>query len=502
MTTNRIYAGIAAATATIALAGGAFLAAGGNDDASGATAPQPATTAQSITALARDTSNNPLSGVAVRLVDSSNATVASGTTTSTGQVSLSFTPSAGTYLVIADEPAGYLSRDDKDGGASSVTGPNCSNVYLCISLTATDMIDAAGNTSVSVELTHVRPEQVAELDDLWFEMTPPAAIVEEETSIAVGEVTPDVLIGDPSDELIGELDDDAAGSLDDSMLDDIEDVAIPAPGLQQICANVQHQPVVEQNAASGIWVRGEVYGLDGGWIWVEGPTINGGEPLQIPLTNGAFDAPLGINQFGDHELDRFELSSDDPTIDPVDLLPTLEMGPGNTFPVGPDEGSVFDTECFEFEPPVDTDSNQADPFEDTNTEDTSTEDANAQEVSIEEATTTVDAFLDGFVEAHRNTDSSSLYGTLHPSVPLAFGEDVCAEYVTRTTGSIADASTTSVGLPAVLEMNTPGGTITFPEAIPFTVDFTLVDGSTITNDAHLAFHDGEPAWLTMCGVEN
>lgn len=522
MNTNRIYAGVAAATAAIALAGGVFLATNGTDDGDAATAPQPVATAQSITALARDTSSNPLSGVAVRVVDSTNATVASGTTDSTGQVALEFTPSAGTYLVVADEPVGYRARDDKDGGASSVTDPNCSNVYLCISLTATDVTDAAGNTSVTVELTHVRPEQVAELDDLWFEMTPPATDVEEETSVAVDD-SDDSLIGEPDapaddgddslgdgllDELLDDVRDDAVeGALDgppatdDPLLGGTEDEVVPQPGLRQICPSVEHQPVSDQNAASGIWVRGEVYGLDGGWIWVEGPTINNGQPVQIPIDGGAFDAPLGINRFGDHELERFELGSDDPLIDPVDLLPTLGNGPGTTFPVGADEGALFDTECFDFDAPLAAPAD-ADESADENTDDASIQEATIQEATIREAKTTVDEFLDGFVEDHRTDDSAGLLATLHPSVSLAYGDDVCTEYVTRTTGSIVGSDTTTVGLPSTLEMNTPSGPITFPGAIPFTVDFTLQDGSTVTNDAHLAFHDGEPAWLTTCGVEN
>jgi len=78
---------------------------------------------------------------------------------------------------------------------------------------------------------------------------------------------------------------------------------------------------------------------------------------------------------------------------------------------------------------------------------------------------------------------------------------VCTRYVERTTGSIAGATVVEVGQIGPLEMNTPAGPIGFPESIPFTVEFTLTDGSSMTNEAHLPLHDGAVHWLTTCGVD-
>jgi hypothetical protein len=429
-----------------------------------------------------------------------------GSTGSTagGQISLSFDPEPGTYVVTATEPTGYRARDDKDGGASNNAGLTCSSVYLCIYLTATEVQDAAGNKSIVVTLAHVRPERVDELDDLWFEMTPPAA-AEEETSL-IEPADDDILIGEPGNDQLIDQQDDGGLDLDSSEVGDIligdpsddslgNDVIFPpAPSLTQICVNTQHQPVPEQNAASGIWVRGEVYGLDGGWIFIEGPSINGGNPVEIPVNDGIFDAPLGINNYGDHDVTRFELLSNDPAANPVDLLPTLTGGPGAVFPVGPDNGPVFDNECFDFDPPVITD--------DTKTQPEAATELTAEEelaLAMQAATTQVDMFLVDFVEDHTTNDAAGLLETLHPTVPLAFGDDTCSEYVARTTGSIAGATVLDVQLPQSIDMDTPNGAITFPEAIPFTVEFTLTDGSTVVNEANLALHDGELHWLTRCG---
>lgn len=136
----------------------------------------------------------------------------------------------------------------------------------------------------------------------------------------------------------------AAGSETEDPGDEVVD---EHPGLAQFCASVRHQPIAEQNAASGVWVNGAIYGLDEGtWIWVEGPTINGGQGVELPVTDGAFEGPLGINSYGDHELTTFELRA--PDADPIDLLPTLADGPGTIFPVDAAEGPVFDHECFDF----------------------------------------------------------------------------------------------------------------------------------------------------------
>ena len=477
-TTSTTTAAIAGLIAVIALVIGFFVIAGrgaGADDPDTTVAPA-AANEQSLTVSARDTSKRALSGVAVRLLGADGTTVTSGTTGSSGEASLTFTPKAGTYVVVADEPTGYHARDDKDGGATQVGGPPCDNSYLCIYLTVTEVRNADGTTSFTVELTHVTSDQRSDLDDLWFEMTPPAAATEEETAIAVDEPDEETLIGDPVEETIDQATDESDENNDpDTAVDEPEQL-----GLGSICADVRHQPVDDQKSKSGIWVRGEVYGLDGGWIWVEGPTINGGEPVRIPVEGGAFEGPLGISSYGDHEIVGFELQGDDSSV-PTDLLPTLAEGPGTVFPVGPEEGSVFDSECFEFAPP------------------TAVPVLPIDEQAAAEAE--VDEFLIRFVDDHTTGNVDDLLATLHPAVPLAFGESICSDYVARTVGSIVGAETVSVGLPVELDLDTPNGVVTFPEAIPFTVEFTLTDGSTVTNEANLALHDGEAHWLTRCGVD-
>lgn len=534
MNFNRKYATIATVTSLLMVGAGAFLFSN-----SGATAPENPATAQSITATARDTSGAALSGVPVELMGPGNAKVTSGTTTAAGQVSLTFDPNPGTYVLTASEPSGYRARDDKDGGASNNSGLTCNNVYLCIYLTATEMQNADGSTFMNVELSHVRPEQVSELDDLWFELSPPPAVVEEETSlvdpteddeILIGEAGDDELIGGSDDVLIGESagesdgESDGAsdgddfvfgGSTEDDVLigdpvdEDIligdplgDDVVVEPVGLGRLCANTKHEPVVEQRAASGIWVRGEVYGLDGGWIWVEGETINNGDPLQIPIVDGRFEGPLGINSYGDHTIDRLELQGSGADDVPVDVLPTLLNGPGATFPVGPDDGSIFDDECFDFDPPAAAPPADVEAATDAATDPTT--DPTPEEAFdqvMQSATTRVDLFLDGFVADHVSMNTEGLLDTLHPAVPLAFGDDRCTTYVAETAGSIVGATVIDIESPRSIDMETPTGTITFPEAIPFTVEFELMNGATVVNEATLAQHDGESRWLTRCGSD-
>lgn len=480
---NRTTAAATALIAVIALVIGFFAIAAGGDGAAGdPLAPAEPTTEQALTVSARDTSKQAIGGVAVRLLDANGTKVTSGTTTASGEVTLTFTPKAGTYVVVADEPTGYRARDDKDGGATQVGGPPCDNVYLCIYLTVTEVRQADGTTSSTVELTHVTSDQRSDLDDLWFEMTPPGAAADDETSLVVDEPSDEILVGDPVDETtVDETTDeettDEEVATDEGTGDGGE--AAGPPGLRQACIDVRHAEIAEQNAASGIWVRGEIYGLAGGWIFIEGPTINDGDPIQVPVEGGIFEAPLGINAYGDHEITRFDLQATE-SAEPTNLLPTLSDGPGTVFPVGPNEGPVFDNECFDFAPPEESD------------------DATDPQAAAE---TVVDEFLVGFVEDHAAGDVDHLLATLHPAVPLAFGESACSEYVTRTAGSITGADTVSVGLPVALDLDTPNGAVTFPEAIPFTVEFTLTDGSTVMNDANLAIHDGTAHWLTRCGVD-
>jgi hypothetical protein len=367
-------------------------------------------------------------------------------------------------------------------------------VYLCVYVDAVEMLNPDGTTSLAVSLADVASGQENDLDDIWFEMSPPNTAAEEESAVAVDESNDDVLVstdGDDEDDVpIGGDDEDDVLIGDDDVLIGGDDEVAEAPGLRQLCVNVAHQPVSEQEAASGIWVRGEVYGLDKGWIWVEGPTINNGEPLQIPVDNGAFDAPLGINQYGTHELDRIELQGDGPAATPTDLLPTLLDGPGAVFEVDGDEGPVFESECFDFDAPAPITRDA--PFDPEEQEEQQAQDLIDTEAEVAE-------FFTGFVNDHLEGDSDHLLATLHPAVPLAFGEAACTEYVKRTTGSIVGAEVLSVGIVSEIELTTPNGPISFPEAIPFSVEFTLADDTTVVNDGNLASHDGETNWLTRCG---
>jgi hypothetical protein len=291
---------------------------------------------------------------------------------------------------------------------------------------------------------------------------------------------PDVVRADEpaTDETPSDDDSEAVEPADDV----VTPVGDPSPdpmGLRNLCANVVHG-----EASSGIWVRGEVYGLESGWIFVQAETVNGGEPVQLPVESGSFDSPLPILQYGDHEVTRFELVPDGPEATPVDLMPALLDGPGAVFPVDAGEGPVFDSECFDIEPvaPVPDVEHAGDP-------------AGAPEAEL------VEAFVDGFVEDHRTGDVAGLLTTLHPAIPLSFGDDVCTEYVERTTGSIADATVVDVGRVGPLELDTAAGPIGFPESIPFTVEFTLADGSSMVNEANLPLHNGTVHWLTTCGVD-
>ncbi len=506
MKLTRTSAAVASLGGVIALVGGILLFTSGDQ---GDAAPEPASAgATALTAEARDTAGASLSGVAVRVIDSSSASTvhAKGTTDASGQVSLSFTPpTAGSYAVVADTPEGYFSKDDKDGGSSHQNGPRCDDVYLCVYLDAVELQNPDGTTSLAVDLADVAAGQEGDLDDIWFEMSPPNTAGDDESAGAVDGSDDDLLIGtgddapadddesagdDDVDRDDGDDDDDGGDdvSTDDEPIDDSVDPPT-APGLAQLCVNVRHQPVDEQETASGIWVRGEVYGLDGGWIWVEGPTINNGEALQIPVQGGAFDAPMGINSYGTHELERVELQSSDPGAASIDLLPTLLEGPGTSFEVDADEGPVFESECFDFEPPA---ASGAAPFDPDELDEQQAQDLIDNEAAVAE-------FFDQFVSDHVEGDAEHLLATLHPAVPVAFGESVCTDYVESTTGSIIGAEVLSVGEVSELELDTPNGPITFPEAIPFSIEFTLADDTNVLNDGNLVLDDGEPNWLTRCG---
>lgn len=362
-------------------------------------------------------------------------------------------------------------------------------------------------------------------------VAPDPADVADSDDVLIGQPGDDALLGTPgNDELVGTPDGDISGSADDVLVaaghggdpvpevvpsvgdsDSDSDAAPPMPGLRTLCPSVLHG-----ETSSDLWFQGTVDQLQDGWIVAGGPSINGGASMEIPVTDGAFNFPGLITAYADHELTRFELGWPDATA-PIDLLPVLAAGPGTIFPVGPDEGSIFEKACFEFSPesPNLVDESVETRVDQTDTDATSTSTSTSageaatdldeamfeQQRLAEEADRIVNTFLASFVDDHRNGDVERLQATLHPSVRLAYGDDVCSDYIDRTAGSLTSAKVLGVGVPQPLDMNTPSGQISFPEAIPFTVEFEVVDGSTFINDAHLPIHDGEAQWLTTCGVE-
>ena len=282
-------------------------------------------------------------------------------------------------------------------------------------------------------------------------------------------------LGDDYDGVAGAIifDDDEAPTGQERFDETAGDPERPVlPGLQSLCSSVVHG-----DASSDVWLNGKVSNLQDGWIFAEGPTFNGGEPVEIPISDGSFDASLPIVQYGDHALTLFELGWPDAP-SPQNLLPTLAEGPGVIFPVGSAEGPIFDEECIEF----------------------GQEAPDRIEPSID-AERVTNEFIFGFVGDHITGDVAHLQHTLDPAIRLAYGDDVCTEYIARTAGSLTGATVIAVGTAQPLDMNTPSGPINFPEAIPFTVEFEVADGSTFVNDGHLPIRDGAPHWLTTCGVE-
>ncbi len=324
-------------------------------------------------------------------------------------------------------------------------------------------------------------------------------------------VSDHLLAGEPgSDDLFGRSNDALATDESNTQVyvfvseDDVfpsSNALVSMPGLLSLCPSVAHG-----ESSSHIWLEGEVAGVGNGWLLAEGPTINGGQFVEMPVTDGKFAGPLPVTFYAGHEITRLEFGAPD-IVEPLDLWPTLADGPGAVFPVGPDEGPIFEQECFEFAPnevtatteivddPAVTDALIDDPVTDLD------EAMFEQQRLTEEADRMLNDFVQGFVEDHRTGNAEGLQTTLHPSIRLAYGDDVCSGYIDRTTGSITAATIINVGPPQPLDMNTPSGQINFPEAIPFTVEFEVIDGSTFVNDAHLPIHDGEAQWLTSCGVE-
>ncbi len=324
---------------------------------------------------------------------------------------------------------------------------------------ATGEPEAAGDGAPDPDL----PEQPAQSDDNE-DLQDSGASVDEPPQVFDlddDDEDLDVLVGDP--EVPGEPDNGEGETVVDDWV-----------GLGQLCVDIRHQPVDDQNSASGIWVRGEVYGLDGGWIWVEGPTINNGDPVQIPVEGSQFEGGLGINSYGQHEIESFRLvgaDNEEVLSDATDLLDAAFDG---VIPVDADEGSAFDTDCFDFDQPS----------------------AESDEPDLRE---TVDEFLDGFINAHQERDADRLLDSLHPRIPEYFGAENCDGYVRETAGSVVGADIIDIGEPRPYELETPNGPLRFDAAIPVTVEFEVFDGTTLTNEANFPVEGSDVFWLTTCG---
>lgn len=277
---------------------------------------------------------------------------------------------------------------------------------------------------------------------------------------------------------------------DEDPFDDDDPFATYDQGLKEVCIYLDHG-----TNDSTLYFSGRTYGFETGFVFVLGSTLNSGETVQIPVTDGVFDGPVAVSRFGEHQLDTFALGVDPTGADSIDLLPTLDTGPGTIIPVGPDNGPTFDTECFDFDPV----GAEADVATETQQQaETETQNTNASDPAPDHI---VQEFMDNFAAHHRAGDSEALLDSLHPLVRLSFGEQVCTDYVNNTTGGLIEARVIETGVVQALEMNTPEGPITFPEAIPFTVEFILMDGSAVVNDAHLPINGDQAYWLTMCGVD-
>lgn len=296
------------------------------------------------------------------------------------------------------------------------------------------------------------------------------------------------------DDAIDFLDDDPFATYNQAILD-------------SVCLTKEHA-----DTESYAVVDGKISNVEDGSMYLEGPTFNGGVGIEIPVTAGVFNARLPVTVYGDHEITRFELTTGGPGGPPVDLMPSMLAGPGTVLPIGPGDGPIFDQECIEFTPAelagidevFEEEANGVDtgaPVADGDVAPDANDAMFEQQRLTEEAARTVTEFMNGFVEDHRSGDAANLQETLHPAIRLAYGDDVCSEYIDRTAGSISGVTIVAVGVPQSLDMNTPSGPINFPQAIPFTVEFEVTDGSTFVNDGHLPLHDGGAHWLTTCGVE-
>jgi len=280
-----------------------------------------------------------------------------------------------------------------------------------------------------------------------------------------------------------------------STTDDLRVPPLPERASGSICPGVQHQPIVDQGSASGIWVDGSIYGFpEGTYIWVEAPTINNGDPVSVPIVDDAFQAPLGINSYGDHPLDTFEIrDASGATL--VDLAPAFPGDAGAVFTVGPDEGPLLDEPCFDVDLPVESASAAG------GTVAEQAGDVIGDDPDHPTVPEQVEAFFDRFVDQHADRNAEALIFTMYGPMRDAFAPGVCDEYIRSTAGSIASADVQSVGDLQPLSIDTPSGRLDIDQTVPVTVEFETFSGDTFVNDANLVIDGDQVSWLTRCGVE-
>jgi hypothetical protein len=113
------------------------------------------------------------------------------------------------------------------------------------------------------------------------------------------------------------------------------------------------------------------------------------------------------------------------------------------------------------------------------------------------------AFVTSFNAAHANADLGHLLGSIHPSVPHAFGAASCRTYIEATAGSIWDMAVVSVSDRTEYSLASPDGPVVFPDALPVSATWTIAHtGEEQSIVFHLAPIAGtsELGWLTQCGI--
>lgn len=318
----------------------------------------------------------------------------------------------------------------------------------------------------------------------------------------------DELLGDPGgDVLIGGDtpfgDDDILLGAPDDPFPDVTDAFGGRPpgtadafgsGLATACASSDHTLPDDSgiDRPTGILVEGELYGFPPGtWVWIQGPTLDGGEGRAIPIDHDGFGGYVGIDTYGDHEIKVFEVRNPDPTIPPFDLLPFLEAGPGTTLSVGPEEEPLFGDGCVTIPPLPAPDDPSASGSDAAGIDDP------AQAFN---PFAYADTFLQEFVDAHRRDDLDHLRDTLHPAVAELFGTERCERYLAATLGSIDTVYVNTATYPESFDLESPTGTASFDNVIRAEVVFATPTDVGIENVIHLPILDGEPTWLTRCGT--